>query len=35
MAAWANKQAAYIREGRFDMLDMENFAEEIEGVSKR
>ena len=34
IVAWANEQAAYIRAGRFDMLDLENIAEEIEDVGK-
>lgn len=32
--AWANEQAALIRAGRFDLLDLENIAEEIEDVGK-
>jgi hypothetical protein len=32
--AWAIEQAAYIRSGRFDLLDLENIAEEIEDVGK-
>ncbi|TRW90315.1 DUF29 domain-containing protein [Candidatus Methylobacter oryzae] len=32
--AWANEQAAFIRAGRFDMLDLENIADEIEDVGK-
>ena len=32
--AWANEQAAFIRAGRFDLLDLENIAEEIEDVGK-
>lgn len=32
--AWANEQAAFIRSGRFDLLDLENIAEEIEDVGK-
>ena len=34
IVAWANEQAAFIRAGRFDMLDLENVAEEIEDVGK-
>jgi hypothetical protein len=30
--AWAFEQAAHIRAGRFDLLDIENIAEEIEDV---
>lgn len=32
--AWANEQASFIRAGRFDLLDIENIAEEIEDVGK-
>ncbi|TRW90314.1 DUF29 domain-containing protein [Candidatus Methylobacter oryzae] len=32
--AWANEQAAFIRAGRFDMLDVEHIADEIEDVGK-
>jgi hypothetical protein len=32
--AWANEQASFIRAGRFDFLDLENIAEEIEDVGK-
>ena len=32
--AWANEQAALIRAGRFDMLDIEHIADEIEDVGK-
>jgi len=32
--AWANEQAAYVRAGRFDMLDLEHIADEIEDVGK-
>ncbi|HQV80996.1 MAG: DUF29 domain-containing protein [Agitococcus sp.] len=34
VVAWANEQAAFIRAGRFDLLDLENIAEEIESVGK-
>ena len=34
IVAWASEQAAFIRAGRFDMLDLENVAEEIEDVGK-
>ena len=34
VVAWANEQAAFIRAGRFDLLDLENIAEEIEDVGK-
>lgn len=32
--AWANEQAALIRAGRFDQLDIEHIADEIEDVGK-
>lgn len=32
--AWANEQAAFIRAGRFDLLDLEHLADEIEDVGK-
>ena len=32
--AWANEQAALLREGRFDLLDIEHLADEIEDVGK-
>ncbi len=32
--AWANEQACFIRAGRFDLLDLEHIAEEIEDVGK-
>lgn len=32
--AWANQQATFLREGRFDLLDLEHIAEEIEDVGK-
>jgi hypothetical protein len=32
--AWANEQAAFIRAGRFELLDLENIAEEILDVGK-
>ncbi len=32
--AWANEQAALIRSGRFDLLDLEHIADEIEDVGK-
>lgn len=32
--AWANEQAALIRARRFDLLDIEHIAEEIEDVGK-
>ena len=34
IVAWANEQAAFIRAGRFDLLDLANIAEEIEDVGK-
>ena len=32
--AWANEQAALLRSGQFDKLDLANLAEEIEDVGK-
>ncbi|SDX80247.1 protein of unknown function DUF29 [Allochromatium warmingii] len=32
--AWANQQARWLRERRFDQLDLEHLAEEIEDVGK-
>jgi hypothetical protein len=34
VVAWANQQAWLIRNKKFDLLDLENIAEEIEDVSK-
>ena len=34
VVAWANEQAGLIRAGRFDLLDLEHIAEEIEDVGK-
>jgi hypothetical protein len=34
IVAWANEQAAFVRAGRFDLLDLEHIAEEIEDVGK-
>jgi hypothetical protein len=34
VVAWANEQARLIRAGRFDLLDREHIAEEIEDVGK-
>jgi len=34
VVAWANEQAQLLRAGRFDLLDIENIAEEIEDVGK-
>jgi hypothetical protein len=34
IVAWANEQASFIRAGRFELLDLENIAEEIEDVGK-
>ena len=34
VVAWANEQAAAIRAGRFDLLDIEHIADEIEDVGK-
>ncbi|MEA1053756.1 DUF29 domain-containing protein [Lamprobacter modestohalophilus] len=32
--AWANEQAHWLRAGRFDLLDIDHLAEEIEDVGK-
>ncbi|SJM93356.1 DUF29 domain-containing protein [Crenothrix polyspora] len=32
--AWANEQAQFVRAGRFELLDLEHIAEEIEDVGK-
>lgn len=32
--AWANEQASFLRSGRFDALDIEHLADEIEDVGK-
>ncbi|MDO5055753.1 MAG: DUF29 domain-containing protein [Lautropia sp.] len=34
IVAWANQQAALIRAGQFDQLDLEHIADEIEDVGK-
>ncbi len=34
VVVWANEQAELIRAGRFDLLDLEHIAEEIEDVGK-
>ncbi len=34
IVAWANEQARLLRAGRFDFLDLEQIAEEIEDVGK-
>ena len=34
VVAWANEQAALIRAGRFDQLDLKHIAEEIEDVGR-
>lgn len=34
VVAWANEQARLIRAGRFELLDIEHIAEEIEDVGK-
>lgn len=34
VVAWANEQAALLRAGRFDEVDIEHIAEEIEDVGK-
>lgn len=34
IVAWANEQSRLIRAGRFDLLDLEHIAEEIEDVGK-
>lgn len=33
--AWAHEQARLLRDGRFEMLDIEHIADEIEDVGKR
>lgn len=32
---WADQQAQLLRDGRFDLLDLENLIEEIEDVGNR
>lgn len=32
--AWASEQAGFLRSGRFDLIDIEHLAEEIEDVGK-
>lgn len=34
IVAWANEQAGFIRAARYDLLDLEHIAEEIEDVGK-
>jgi hypothetical protein len=34
LVAWAFEQARFLRERRFDILDIEHLADEIEGVAK-
>jgi len=34
IVAWANEQAQLVRAGRFELLDLEHIAEEIEDVGK-
>lgn len=34
VVAWASEQAGFVRAGRFDLLDLEHIAEEIEDVGK-
>jgi len=34
VVAWATEQAKFIRAGRFDQLDLQHLAEEIEDVGK-
>ena len=34
VVAWANEQAQLVRAGRFELLDLEHIAEEIEDVGK-
>lgn len=34
VVAWANEQAQFVRAGRFELLDLEHIAEEIEDVGK-
>jgi hypothetical protein len=35
LVAWANEQAALIRAGKFDQLDVEHLAEEMESMSAK
>lgn len=34
IVAWAQEQSAFIRSGRFDLLDLEHIADEIDDVGK-
>ena len=34
IVAWANEQAGFIRAGRFDLVDAEHLAEEMEIMGK-
>ncbi|MER2624118.1 MAG: DUF29 family protein, partial [Accumulibacter sp.] len=34
VVAWANEQASLLRAGRFELLDRDHIAEEIEDVGK-
>jgi len=34
IVAWAQEQARHLRAGRFDLLDLEHLAEEIENVGR-
>lgn len=34
VVAWASEQARFLRAGRFDLLDLEHLAQEIEDVGK-
>jgi len=34
IVAWTNEQAQLVRAGRFELLDLEHIAEEIEDVGK-
>lgn len=34
IVAWASEQAQLVRAGRFELLDLEHIAEEIEDVGK-
>ena len=34
IVAWVDEQAAFLRSGQFDKLDLPNLAEEIEDVGK-
>lgn len=33
--AWTQQQAAYLRQGKFELLDLENLSEEIESLGRQ